>query len=77
MAVRRIRWEDIRVLSAEEIEVYPAPEVVEKVISFTYVYKDYPPRTLFIPKAKYIKPEVLKMIEEDIAELEKGPILPP
>jgi len=75
--IPRITWEDIKVWSTQEMEVFVAPGQTKKVIAFTYSYKDYPPRTIGVDKEKYTKPQVLELIKEDIKELLRGPVLPP
>jgi len=73
----RITWEEIKVWSTQEMEVFVAPAETKKVIAFTYSYKDYPPRTRWVDKDKYFKPHVLELIKQDVKELIKGPTLPP
>ena len=72
-----IRWEDIRVLHTEEIVVYPEPGKPKSVVAFTYVYQDYPPRTIWIDKDKYTRENILKLVREDLKSILRGPMLPP
>jgi len=72
-----VKWEDIELLSTEEVTVYPAPGEERKVIAVTYVYKDYPPRTVWIDKDKYTKENLLRLIREDLKTVLRGPVMPP
>jgi len=60
----------IRIIREEEITVYPEPERPVQQIAVTYVYEDYPPRTLFIDKEKYTMATLKMAIKEDIERLE-------
>jgi len=72
-----VRWEDIRVLSTEEVTIYPEPAKAVRVLAVTYTYRDYPPRTVWIDRAKYTRENLLRLIREDIARVVRGPELPP
>jgi len=71
-----VRWEDIRILSTETVEVYPAPEQVRRVLAVHYVYKDYAPRTVWIDEEKYTREELLRLIQEDMERVIAGPRMP-
>jgi len=71
-----IRWEDIKILSTEPVEIYPAPEQVRRVLAVTYVYKDYAPRTVWIDEDKYTRQNLLKLIQEDMEKVIAGPRMP-
>jgi len=75
--IPEIKWEDIKIWSTTEMEVFEKPGVSRKVIAVTYTYKDYPPRTVWIDKDKYTKENLLKLIQEDLKAVIRGPVLPP
>jgi len=72
-----IKWEDIRIISTEEITIYPKPGQTSQIVVVTYIYKDFPPRTVWIDKDKYTKQNLLRLIQEDLKSLTKPPVLPP
>jgi len=71
-----VKWEDIRILSTEEVETYPQPGKKVIVLAVTYVYKDFPPRTIWIDKDKYTRDNLLKMVKADLERIIGGPMLP-
>jgi len=75
--IPKIKWEDIRIETTHDVKIYVEPGKAKPVIAVTYTYKDYPPRTVWIDKDKYTKENLLKLIQEDLAAVIRGPVLPP
>jgi len=61
-----VRFEDIRIVSASEVEVETQPGVKRRIVVCTYQYRDMPPRTLWIPREQYTKMGLVKAVSEDL-----------
>jgi hypothetical protein len=72
-----VKWEDLKILATEEIEVWKSPTSKVHVMQVTYTWRDFPPRTIWIDKEKYTRENVLKLIAEDLSKLMRAPALPP
>jgi len=62
---------EVTILDRREITTYPELRRPVTNVAVTYVHGELAPRTIYIPKEKYTKELVAKMIRADVEKLLK------